>query len=463
MYIQPLTRTDIDEEQRESVQFPFFQWKPRFTSDTPPPPPPSTFKVRSRERLYEKVTADGIGSSKVWKDFEHYKRTKFIPSSTTYHSTDTYSPLGGVASGLPYNTGVHKDSLFGFSGFGGFDQPFDGLAKLYQPEDTMGHFVPPPSGLDGLLQRALNSTMPKIKADLSLINSLIESKDLVHSLKRVRSVISAMRNKGLLNWTSSFMGGKPLRSLLRGAANVYLETQFNILPLLSDIAGLKLALADHEKRINDLVSRSGKPQIRHFQANLRESEEQYDESSTYSIDPNINQMMFPGVYGECQTFRRVVPRVSVFHVEIEYNYNFTQYDREHARLLSLLDRLGVNLNPAIIWNAIPWSFVVDWVAGIGPFLNQFTIHAMEPQINIRRALWSIRRDRQIVLTKTIGRNDIGLTYTEGGPACTIEESAYRRQTFVPGISSIQLSGLSLKEFSLGAALVFAKRRSPKRL
>jgi hypothetical protein len=36
-----------------------------------------------------------------------------------------------------------------------------------------------------------------------------------------------------------------------------------------------------------------------------------------------------------------------------------------------LDNLGVRLDPAIVWNAIPFSFVVDWVVDVSGFLGSF--------------------------------------------------------------------------------------------
>jgi hypothetical protein len=36
-----------------------------------------------------------------------------------------------------------------------------------------------------------------------------------------------------------------------------------------------------------------------------------------------------------------------------------------------LDTLGVRLDPGIVWDAIPFSFVVDWVVDVSAFLHSF--------------------------------------------------------------------------------------------
>jgi hypothetical protein len=41
-------------------------------------------------------------------------------------------------------------------------------------------------------------------------------------------------------------------------------------------------------------------------------------------------------------------------------------------LRGFLDTLGVELNAKIIWDAIPFTFVIDWFFGIGGFLDQFS-------------------------------------------------------------------------------------------
>lgn len=257
-----------------------------------------------------------------------------------------------------------------------------------------------------------------------------------------------------------------LKQLLGGGNKWFLQTQFNLVPLFSDMKGIYNAIRKHERRVNDLITRAGRPQRRHWSSLLsKQGGYAYssERSGPYSMDPLFSEI-YPGGTGSRFTWRYVYPVGVKFHVEIEYNFSFTQYQREHARVLSLLDSLGVggSFNPQIIWNAIPWSFVVDWVINVSKWLGQFTVSAMEPVINIRRALWSMRAERIIVLTKTVGENDMGLPYTKEGHCGTIAEVSFRRQPYLPTHDSIVTSGLNSKEFSLGAALVFARKRLRRR-
>lgn len=217
------------------------------------------------------------------------------------------------------------------------------------------------------------------------------------------------------------------------------------------------ALHRVDKQISDLITRSGRVQTRHFGAKLNERPDTNTLNAAYSIDQGSGGSLYTAP--SCRSRIVSINSPSVFHVEIMYNYNYTRYQIEHARILSLLDAFGVNLNPAIIWNAIPWSFVVDWVFGVSRWLDQFKLQNMAPAINIHQALWSISRYRQTFSTFRLGQG----TYAKCPmmPMPTVTEVAYRRQVFRPTASSIQSSGLNLKEFSLGSALVFARKWKPK--
>lgn len=157
---------------------------------------------------------------------------------------------------------------------------------------------------------------------------------------------------------------------------------------------------------------------------------------------------------------------TTFHAEIEYNYYYTQFQREHALLLTHLDRLGVQLNPQIIWNAIPWSFLVDWVFGISKYLGEQKVLNMEPIVNVHRYLWSWTQHRRTAIkirsTASQGSGNqfnpsIIDTYLP-----TMYETAYRRDVQLPDSSSSLFgSGLSATELSLGVALAITQERPPR--
>ena len=273
--------------------------------------------------------------------------------------------------------------------------------------------------------------------------------------------------------------GPTLRELRHAAADGYLQKQFNLEPLISDITGISRALYKLEADMRRLLSQAGRLQRKHYKFAWQE----YESPTLYvKTVPNIslNLGQFAGsttpagytgvsnahgmVFSCTRRTTHYVP--TIFHAEIEYSYFLSQFQVEHARLLVLLDAMGINLNPTIIWNAIPWSFVVDWVFSVGKWLDQSKVINMEPQVSVHRYLWSWTRHRR---TSTYFRSTS--TPQSGNywqPAIvdtylpTLYETTYRRDIELPtSTTSLFGSGLNAVELSLGVALANTPVRRPR--
>jgi hypothetical protein len=373
----------------------------------------------------------------------HYRKTVNVHTPWLPGFASTYTMQGGH----PYwywtpssfhdvwaNNLLQSSSSSGVARFGQFESPFSGLELLWF-DDGQSKGIPIPTEIEELKARSLQTMLPKIRASLSLPNTLYELKDF----KRLPATLSRVMKflKGLPSLASSSRGGKTLRSLLKGTADGYLEYSFNIAPLLSDIAALKTALKDTRKQLKQLKSYAGRRLTSHFVWPL---------ADTY-VDRLTSHEQLPMGYSANSlkpVTRQVKYSTRVFHATLDYVYgyhNLSVFDDETA---ALLDVLGVNLNPAIIWNALPWTFVVDWIIGVNRWLDQFQMRNLEPITYIRQYCWSIHAKRTVTLTcgwdAISGRVDV-------------EEEAFHRQPDQPNfVRAIESSGLSLKEFSLTSAL-----------
>jgi hypothetical protein len=399
-------------------------------------------------RRFEEYVPNSAGGRHKWKNWEHYIRSATINDrSCRYDETMQYSGNPWPYLGKPYLTPLWSSIN---DGFGTIDNPTIGLDQLYVKRLTDNGFVPEPSNLSDLKQSALSAILPKVKAELSLLNSIYELKDF-KSLPSMLTTLSTLPAKGLLT----------ARELSRRLASAHLFNEFALKPLLSDISKIRLALARTQRRINDLVTREGRVQKRHFSVPLPTQVGARD----VSIFHTISTGPVHGFYRSAEAMnvrwrsaRTVMFDSYKFHAEIEYNYNFTQYQIVHAQLLGFLDSFGLNSDPRIIWNALPWSFVIDWVFGVNRWLSQFQTGFMDPQVNIRRCLWSVVRDRTLISSIELRPSTPNSSaVTPERPVVTVIERSYRRNVFMPTTNSVELSGLNLKEFSLGAALVIARK------
>jgi len=443
---------------------------------------PHFYSVGEERRSPQPKSRGGRG----WKNFEHYKAFRGVPSTDGrflyVHSGQNF-PQGGFNAGLMggssralasgYDTQSHEQHPFGEPGL-----PVSGL-PAYISEQVNGDFLPRPGEYSQLEARAMRSMLPGIKAELSLINSIIELKDFKSLAKTAANAAKLSVKRGFTMRQQFRRAYRSIRRIVNSnvpveasAASLYLQAQFNILPLISDVIAIKNAIARTEERVRKLVNRAGVPQTTHFTTRLGAENTVEDDSGQYLLIRQPEELSSGLLqYQRAYLSRRAVSDEPVFHAELDYSFELSKWQVEHAQLLGLLDGLGVNLNPAIIWNAIPWSFVVDWLFGVSRWLSDRKTLNLEPRINIRGYLWSYKRSRWIYPWATVIRN---FTPSDQLPALSdfyypprttlaaVRETSYKRKVEWPSTSSIESSGVSLSELTLGSALVIARRRLPKR-
>jgi hypothetical protein len=303
-----------------------------------------------------------------------------------------------------------------------------------------------------LVQASLAAMLPGIKNSLSLPNALFELKDfktVTKTFGRINTSLDALKRLGGI-WNEVFKArtaAKSLKTILKGVADSYLQASFNLLPLLNDIAALRGSLVNLRRELEALRQRAFVPQRRHFRRSL---------ASIYPDEPNnVLAGTFPSFWVNTSPSASRSTRYNerMFTATIEYWYKLPALSDCDFAVRALLDRLGVNLNPQIIWNALPWSFVVDWIFGVSRWLGQFQTRLLEPVVHINGFCCSVKVQRVVTTSMSIG--------TYAGPVSSFTEEAYERKVGLQWdevTSSISSSGLSLKEFSLSAALLLSRGR-----
>lgn len=334
---------------------------------------------------------------------------------------------------------------------------------FYVPQDN-GSFILPPMDVDRMHQLALSYMMPSIKQQLSSINSVYELKDFGHLLKGVQRLVNARSVSGAIKLAIAQLkprkGFNPLKATAKQFLNLtsssFLQWKFAISPLISDIRSFHTALSTYKKHINALVSKTGGLQKRHFTYHFDEFPNSDETKTGGFAQPWLGQNGC--VSYKCR--RQISYERSTYHAEVSYNFNYTNYQRQHAATLALLDSLGIGFNPRIVWDALPFSFIIDWVLKVGDTFDMLKIDNMAPQINIHQFLWSIKRSRTIncYLSPDKYTDMESVLDLSEASLPSVREEAYGRFTNFPMVPSlIETSGLNLNEFTLGAAIVIAQK------
>lgn len=119
-------------------------------------------------------------------------------------------------------------------------------------------------------------------------------------------------------------------------------------------------------------------------------------------------------------------------------------------LQGVLATLGFELNPSIIWNALPFTFVVDWFLGIGTFLNRLRIDTMELPIDLVDG-WVQYKETLDIEWTWLRANDGTYTSRPKSDGAFLRREFFHRMPIYPDFAS--LAGLGWKLPTLNQALL----------
>jgi hypothetical protein len=289
---------------------------------------------------------------------------------------------------------------------------------------------------------------PTLSSDDSLVNFLIELKDLITMGKYLRS------RRGLLaKLGNSALGGCLFKQLLAEGAQLFLTWAYGILPLVRDLYTFSTKFVNFVKSADRLVAQAGQLL-----------------SSHSAIEVADSSLWLP--YGDpIQVHREGIPiwlyrefkwEPETYHATAQYSYRVPELQAVIARLRQFLSLIGLNLDPSIIWNAIPYSFVFDWFVNVGDYLHSLRVDAYEVEVLMSDYCHSVKCGL-VVRTYASGHtptvdpsNPLNLTVQDA--KTLLDEATYRaygRVRFKPSAANVQLKSKTLTpmHFALGVALL----------
>lgn len=420
------------------------------------------FYVHPKVIRYEEISNQNPGVPKtVWKPFSHYLREVHLPIFPTAYSTSEFT-----SDPLYYRDVFWADDpTIGWvdSNFGTVDNPTNGLLPLWQapPYSVDQDFIPDVPNRAYLVGKLIESALPEIRPRLSILNSIFELKDaksVVRTVRRVQGTFKTLRKEIPKFFDPRSTKRKTAMSILGSASDVYLQQQFNIRPLISDIKAISDSLKTVQRQVRKILDDAEKPLTIHRSMKLttayQNSFEKFGPHSYWnSLHYDIGR---PGKLGAAYCYRDVNYEESSLRVTMQYSYHLSEFQRIHADTLGMLDALGIQANPAIIWNALPWSFVVDWVLGVSSWLNSLRKSNLRPVTVIRNFCWSQKIVRRITTSNNlVWGADKGFSKVSS----VVRETSYKRG--IKGMdvnAAIASSGLNSREFSLASALVLSRKR-----
>lgn len=162
--------------------------------------------------------------------------------------------------------------------------------------------------------------------------------------------------------------------VLRGAGGEYLNVQFGWLPFISDLRKIATALRRATSILSQLDRDNGRVVRRRFAF-----PSQVTSSAPQSIDYGTNGVYYAS-YGPHWTNLRS-PKPTQFFTRTETNVWFSgAYSYAIPTDRKLLSRMqefsakanvlfGARIDPSVVWELAPWSWLVDWKFGVGNLIS----------------------------------------------------------------------------------------------
>lgn len=164
--------------------------------------------------------------------------------------------------------------------------------------------------------------------------------------------------KTLMNlWRTSKSVGKNL-------AGGYLNYKFGWKPTIGDVQQMIGAISNFQEK------------IREFEKSLDKVFKFFDVigGQTIATSGTVN---LPGISGTLYWSARIKQHVSAGIAYRCVPSNLACMGYVEKTLRGFLDSLGFQLNPRIVWDALPFTFIVDWFLNIGAWLENFSIDTLE--------------------------------------------------------------------------------------
>lgn len=266
----------------------------------------------------------------------------------------------------------------------------------------------------------------RLKPDLTTMSI----PNFIYELKDFRSLLTFWRGNNRLAKLKKMVSTSDDR--INTYASSHLQYGFGVAPFLSDVSKLVGTLKEMEGELEAWNKRSGEL--------IQKSAVIYDETQPASGDYSAP---FGRIYW---TGKRSYKAEVFFCWKI---LPFPNISSTLTRVRYYLDKFGFELNPKVLWDTIPFSFLIDQFLGVGNFLNSMKFDTLKVPVLLVDSFVQVKE--KIEYTHYYLRDSGAYTVTVKTPEVNYTNEFFRRMTLPTGPVFLQGTGFKLP--SAGAALL----------
>lgn len=281
-----------------------------------------------------KKTPEYLAWTRSFKNCTHVKTFKYItlPSVTTYNNKWPHrcgGPSTPLYNGLATVTGQPVADLYSYNN-SDFNRPYSGVAVAMDSVLYNDFITITKTDYAEMAHRLLSDSKLLGSKTFSLAN-------FIYELKEVSNLVSVFKTK-LLSFA--------------GVGNANLAYQFGIAPLMGDIQAIYDVVLNLRRRIKAWNSQIGKTKIYNSHITYRTINETVSANPEFSLYSNKIEYQ---IVGKIRAHAYFEPQ---YISELDTEKLFTKF-------------LGLNAPISIVWQALPFSFLVDWVVSVGDMIDTY--------------------------------------------------------------------------------------------
>lgn len=295
---------------------------------------------------------------------------------TGYAFDETYPPYHG--GNWRSTERISKDFQFGYGGHYGWPNPPAG-SNVGGPMTIVGTEI-----RDGLtpLGRVYNGKNSPygyagnfcVKADepwwgtLPYKDGAAWGAEAFRKMKPTKPSMSGLNSLyELREFPATILGLKKRVKSMKDAGDYHLNLQFGWLPLISDVKKLINDQQKIQKRLDWLLRNNGRP--------VRIKKEIADFSYNGTEDGEAWGIVIPNGFNLVKStprYRRNVDVIDKIWASAQWRFFLPEGPKNPEYKHKLLMRLyGNQITPSVLYNAIPWSWLVDWFSNVGDIVENF--------------------------------------------------------------------------------------------
>lgn len=327
--------------------------------------------------------------------------------------------LNGITKNIPFfKNCYHRKVERSYKAWSGYKTGNKGLTSYDQWNWIEGNdyaTIPSPTAIEPLedfIDEAFRAMRPRFKGDSNVLNYIYELRELHRFIPNIRSIRKALSGLG------SF---RNLSDISKVYSEAVLNLNFGIKPLIADTLRLNDDLLFYDQRLKEFCQKAGTLQHRRYIKKYHPSEvlgptSMYAHGETYSVNVETD--------------------LCVRGATMYYYYNIIGLPSRPPQFDTLLRRAGLAAKyhglrlgalPQAFWNAIPFSFLVDYVLKVSDWLGQLDLGAID--IEVVPLAFCVSDHRRDIFRS----NMVGTTNAPGGDSAgtafdykVVKDETYRR-------------------------------------